>query len=201
MIFTERIQKAINLSANLHKHQTRKCSWLPYVVHPYSVAFILLEYIDDEKTIVWALLHDVIEDVEWYKYDNLKDDFWEDIANLVMEISEERDPCKSNWSTNWKERKDKYLEHLSAASKEAMFICIADKIHNIWCLIHDLGNQWCLIWNKFNASPFDKIWYFEKVYEIVSKRLKNPIVWVFKKKLDRVKSMFDAWSSCDCSFC
>ncbi len=41
MKLTSIIQKAINKASVLHYNQRRKGDGLPYIVHPFSVAFIL----------------------------------------------------------------------------------------------------------------------------------------------------------------
>ena len=93
MEITPKIQKAINMASQLHIGQTRKGGPdLPFIVHPFSVAWILANYTDNEDIIVAGLLHDVLEDVRGYKFDNLKNDFGEKIAKIVKEVSEDKDP-------------------------------------------------------------------------------------------------------------
>ena len=132
MKLTPKIQKAINRAAELHRKQIRKGDGLPYIVHPFSVAWILSDYTTDEDIIVAGLLHDVLEDVRGYNYEDLKRDFGEKIAKIVREVSEEKENLGKN---NWKERKRKYLQHLKTANFEAKMICAADKIHNLSSLI------------------------------------------------------------------
>lgn len=57
MIYTDLTKLAINIMFEAHKNQKDK-SGLPYVFHPYTVASSL----DDEYSVVTALLHDVVED-------------------------------------------------------------------------------------------------------------------------------------------
>ena len=59
MIYTPETKKAMKLCFDAHKDQTDK-SGLPYVFHPFHVA----EQMQDEKTTIVALLHDVIEDTD-----------------------------------------------------------------------------------------------------------------------------------------
>ena len=60
MIYTPETKKAMKLCFDAHKDQTDK-SGLPYVFHPFHVA----EQMQDEKTTIVALLHDVIEDTSY----------------------------------------------------------------------------------------------------------------------------------------
>ena len=53
MKLTAKIQKAIDLASMLHIGQVRKGNDdLPYISHPFSVAWILSEYTDDEDVVV-----------------------------------------------------------------------------------------------------------------------------------------------------
>jgi (p)ppGpp synthase/HD superfamily hydrolase len=52
------------MACRLHLNQVRKADeGLPYISHPFSVAWILSSYTDDEDTIKAGLLHDILEDV------------------------------------------------------------------------------------------------------------------------------------------
>lgn len=57
MIYTENTNKALRLAYEAHAGQFDK-SGVPYVFHPLHLA----EQMDDEDSIVAALLHDVVED-------------------------------------------------------------------------------------------------------------------------------------------
>ena len=56
-----RVLRAFDFAKEAHKEQKR-FSGEPYIIHPISVAQILLDFHPDEDTIVAALLHDVAED-------------------------------------------------------------------------------------------------------------------------------------------
>lgn len=60
MIYTENTNKALCLAYEAHRGQFDK-SGVPYVFHPLHLA----EQMDDEDSIVAALLHDVVEDTAY----------------------------------------------------------------------------------------------------------------------------------------
>ena len=60
MIYTENTNKALRLAYEAHAGQFDK-SGVPYVFHPLHLA----EQMDDEDSIVAALLHDVVEDTAY----------------------------------------------------------------------------------------------------------------------------------------
>ncbi len=66
MRYTEHTKKALRLAYEAHKGQYDK-SGVPYVFHPLHLA----EQMDDEDSIVAALLHDVAEDTD-YSLDDLR---------------------------------------------------------------------------------------------------------------------------------
>ena len=59
MIYTKETKKALKLCFEVHKEQIDK-SGLPYVFHPFHLA----EQMNDENSVIVALLHDVVEDSE-----------------------------------------------------------------------------------------------------------------------------------------
>lgn len=83
---TERILEALEYAEKKHAGQTRESSGVPYIVHPVSVALILMDYGIDANTIVSALLHDVLEDTDT-KRSELKTLFGSDVAELVDGVS------------------------------------------------------------------------------------------------------------------
>ena len=186
-MYTSYIQKAINKAADLHRGQTRKGDGLPYIVHPFSVAWILSNYTNDEDIIAAGLLHDVLEDVEGYEYEDLKRDFGEKIANIVREVSEEGEDLGSK---NWEERKQKYLSHLENASFEALMICAADKIHNLISLIEGYNKQGRKVFEKFNAPIEKKMEFYGKVLEILQRKLDNKIVERFASVYKEARDVF-----------
>lgn len=60
MIYTDLTKRALKLCYAAHKDQTDK-SGLPYVFHPFHLA----EQMQDEASVVVALLHDVVEDTPY----------------------------------------------------------------------------------------------------------------------------------------
>ena len=76
------IQKAFDFANEAHKGVRRR-SGDPYILHPIAVAKIVVSTIGlGYKSIVAALLHDVIEDTA-YNIDDIRNLFGERVATLV----------------------------------------------------------------------------------------------------------------------
>lgn len=80
------IDRAFEFAKKAHQGQKR-LSGEDYISHPLGVADILAEMKMDVKTIAAGLLHDVLEDNEKIKEDDLKQEFGEDIAFLVSGVT------------------------------------------------------------------------------------------------------------------
>ena len=76
---------ALTLAKQAHIMQTRK-SGEPYIIHPILVATITALISNDERMIISALLHDVVEDTE-YTIEEISQIFGEDIAFLVEGVT------------------------------------------------------------------------------------------------------------------
>src|SRR5688572_18438877 len=59
---TDRFDRALAYASELHRHQLRKQTAIPYVAHLLSVAALVLEDGGDEDEAIAALLHDALED-------------------------------------------------------------------------------------------------------------------------------------------
>lgn len=177
MKLTPKIHQAMNIAAQKHLGQKRKGNGLPYITHPFAVAFILNDYTDDEDVICAGLLHDVLEDVKGYGYAKMENDFGWRISGIVREVSEDKDPdVKSNEKLTWETRKKKYLKHLEKASQEALLVSAADKLHNMISMVELYGEKGSKIWEKFNASAERSLWFYKECFQIIRKQLKNKIV-------------------------
>ena len=191
---TSKIQRAIIRAAVLHDGQKRKGDGLPYIIHPYSVAFILNNYVDDEEIIISGLLHDTLEDVSDYRENDLKKEFGEKVLKIVKEVSEEKtaDYSKKKKKATWQIRKEKYLSHLKKASFEAMMVCAADKIDNLQSIMKAYQEKGDKLWEKFNAPKDKKLWFYGKVLKILKERLDNVIVQDLEKTYLEAESMLNS---------
>ncbi|PKP25393.1 MAG: RelA/SpoT family protein, partial [Bacteroidetes bacterium HGW-Bacteroidetes-22] len=124
------IRKAFEMATEAHKDMRRK-SGEPYVIHPLEVAIICVEEIGLGTTsIVSALLHDVIEDTDLYKIEDIERIFGQRIARIIdgltkiKKIFDNTEP--SAQAINYR----KLLETMSSDVR-VILIKLADRLHNM----------------------------------------------------------------------
>ncbi|MCF8371461.1 MAG: RelA/SpoT family protein [Bacteroidales bacterium] len=122
------ISDAFELAYNAHNGVLRK-SGEPYIIHPLAVATIVSSEIGlGTKSIVAAILHDVVEDTE-YTLEDIKNQFGETIASLVdglTKLSGVLAQDNSMQAENFK----KLLLTLGDDIR-VILIKIADRLHNM----------------------------------------------------------------------
>ena len=128
----QEINKAYIYAKNAHSGQFR-LSWEAYINHPVEASLLLLDLNPDLFTIQACLLHDVIEDTE-FKYDDIKKEFWLEVANLCAWMEK-----VSKVRYKWEERTISSLRKMFVAMSDdlrVIFIKLADRLHNMKTLKH-----------------------------------------------------------------
>ncbi len=113
MIYTPLTKQAMRLCFDAHKEQADRAG-MPYVFHPFHLA----EQMQDELSVVCALLHDVVEDTD-YTFEILLDMGFPDQAIAVLRLLT-HDPAVP------------YFDYIEAISRDpiAKRIKLADLVHN-----------------------------------------------------------------------
>lgn len=179
MFLTKKIERAIVTATVLHQNQKRKLNDVPYIVHPYAVAFLLAHYSDDEDVIIAGLLHDTLEDVPSYTEEKLCAEFGERVCKIVKEVTEaytqeeKEHPYKRAGS--WLARKEGYLKYLKDDSKEALLVAAADKIHNMRSFLDEYQIHGEVIWEQFRTDREKMLWFYGEATNIIEKRLSHPL--------------------------
>ena len=65
------------------------------------------------------------------------------------------------------ERKADYLDRLSGANEEALWVCAADKVHNATSIVADLRRTIDpeTVWNRFSTGKAATAGWYRRVYE------------------------------------
>ena len=193
--------RALVLAAIVHHDMPRKGTAIPYLIHPVHVATILLRHGYGDTLAVAALLHDVLEDID---YDNgraqlairsafpraglpdailtgeafrtafdafLAAEFPADVLSLVRAVTE---PSSSESPVrSWADRKSDTLARLAEAPHDVVVLKSADALHNVRSIVGDIDHHGATVLGRFKAAPADTLWYYEGVAGHSRARLDN----------------------------
>ena len=122
------IRKAIDLIKEYHGPARRK-SGEPFYLHPLAVAQIVLDYNQEEATVLGALLHDTVEDTPLTP-DQIAMRFNEEVRNIVDGVTH----LDSHKDTFYKVKLSSHENVrmlLGIADKRVLYVKIADRMHNM----------------------------------------------------------------------
>ena len=124
----EKIDKAYQFALEYHGEQKRR-SGVPYILHPVSVAYILVELGMDTESIVASLLHDVVEDTP-VGLEEIKKLFGIEVANLTDGVTK---LGRIPYSSREEQQAENLRKMLIAMADDIRVIIIklADRLHNM----------------------------------------------------------------------
>ncbi|MDD6204665.1 MAG: bifunctional (p)ppGpp synthetase/guanosine-3',5'-bis(diphosphate) 3'-pyrophosphohydrolase [Firmicutes bacterium] len=122
------ISDAYDFASRAHKDQHR-ASGEPYIVHPSSVALILIDLNMDAATIAAALLHDTVEDTSCENSD-IERQFGREVANLVDGVTK---LSRINFSSKEEQQAESLRKMFIATASDVrvMLLKLADRLHNM----------------------------------------------------------------------
>lgn len=157
---TSRFEQALVFALRLHARQVRKGTRIPYVSHLLAVASLVLEDGGDEDEAVAALLHDAVEDQGGRAtLEDIRRIFGQRVAGIVAACSD----TDAQPKPPWRERKERYLEHLRHAPPEVRRVSAADKVHNARSILRDVRADGEAIWDRFSARKDGTLWYYRSL--------------------------------------
>jgi len=122
------VKTAIEMIKWYHGAEKRK-SGEPFYLHPLAVAQIVLDYNQDEATVLGALLHDTVEDTPML-LENIETIFGREVASIVDGVTH----LESNKDTFYKvtlSTHENLLMLLEAEDQRVLYVKLADRMHNI----------------------------------------------------------------------
>src|SRR5581483_288393 len=122
------IRAAYRFGAEAHEGQ-RRVSGEPYIFHPLEVAHILASMHMDAKSIIAAILHDVIEDTKTAK-EGIAQAFGKDVAELVDGVSK---ITRIEFQSQEEAQAENFRKMLLAMASDIRVILVklADRLHNM----------------------------------------------------------------------
>ena len=175
---------AIEFAARAHREHYRKGTKIPYVIHPISVAKILIEYDCSLELIVAGLLHDTVEDTSIILTD-IRKAFGEKVAELVESTSE------PNKSDTWENRKRHTIGQLKTAPMDVLILSCADKLDNIRSIKEDYERFGESVWKRFRRAKDSQRWYYSALADVFMNRAEGePGATLFRQFYYEVQQVF-----------
>ena len=138
----ELLDYAIYFATKAHNGQKRKSDKdVDMIFHPFTVGMMLQRSGASEEAVIAGILHDVVEDTR-YTINDIKEEFGDDIAKVVLEVSEKKE-------LPWDERKQEAIDRIKIASIDGKLVECADKISNLETMYNLYVEQGDDIWKSF----------------------------------------------------
>ncbi|HTV66495.1 MAG TPA: HD domain-containing protein [Bryocella sp.] len=160
-----RFDHALLFASQVHRHQDRKKSGIPYLSHLLGVASIVLDYGGDEEMAIAALLHDAVEDHGGRPMLKVIEQiFGPRVAKIVdgctdsyVEDAKKKEP--------WEKRKIRYLHRVRREDAETRFVSAADKLYNVRAVLRDLRYDGDIAFSRFSAPKAKTLWYYRSLVQ------------------------------------
>ena len=171
-MLTQRFDEAFRYAHELHRDQTRKGTFIPYISHLLTVAGLVIEHGGTEDQAIAGLLHDAPEDQGGAAtLDEIRARFGGKVAAIVAD-------CTDAWTDPkppWRERKEAYLQALSHKPRESLLVSLADKTHNAEAILWDYRRDGEVLWSRFNGGADGTRWYYNALVTVFSVAMPGPL--------------------------
>jgi (p)ppGpp synthase/HD superfamily hydrolase len=162
-MLSERYDAALVFAHQLHRHQKRKGTEIPYISHLLSVSALVLEHGGTEDQAIAALLHDAVEDQGG---DAIRQEIRRRFGNHVAAIVDDCTDTDQIPKPPWRARKEAYLAHLRTIPDTSRLVSLADKVHNARTILADYRAVGEALWSRFEGGREGTLWYYRSLVEI-----------------------------------
>jgi (p)ppGpp synthase/HD superfamily hydrolase len=174
LMLTERFDRALQFTSELHRKQRRKTSGAPYVSHLLGVCALVLEDGGTEDEAIAALLHDSVEDQSaCYPGGSealaayVAGAFGLEVARLVEALTERATNEVRNIRDKrerWRAHKSGYIEQIPSYDPSVRRISCADTLYNVRSLISGYRSLGADLWKRFTTrEASDQLWAYSGI--------------------------------------
>lgn len=169
----DRFARAVAFATRVHAGQTRKggASNSPYLCHLLQVSGIILEHGGSEDQAIAGLLHDTVEDSVEVTSELLEAEFGAAVAEIVVDCTDTLPGDTPHAKAPWKERKQRYLEHLTGVADTSLLVAACDKANNLASMVSELRARGLGLLSQFKGSPEEQVWYYREFMRRIAGRL------------------------------
>jgi (p)ppGpp synthase/HD superfamily hydrolase len=159
---TGRFDQSFLYAHEWHRGQLRKRTDRPYISHLMGVASLVLQFGGDEDQAIAALLHDVVEDCGGApRLLEIREKFGERVARIVEGCTDSDEVPKPPW----RDRKQRYIEHVRREAADVLLVSAADKLYNVREILLDLRELGPAVWERFSGKRDGSLWYYRSLLE------------------------------------
>ena len=183
---TERFLAGVALATEVHGHDRRTGTEIPYLAHLLVVTGLVVEDGGDEDQAIAAMLHDAVEDGGGRAMlERIARGFGPRVAAIVEACSDSIDPHAAG---SWIERKRRYLEHLPGIEDDAILrVALADKVHNARSIVRDYREEGHALWDRFTQKTArDQLWYYGGLLAFFARRRPGPLTEDLRRAVDEL---------------
>ncbi len=173
------VETALKIAVVSHTGQVRRSDGSPYIVHSVMVARMLDRAGFSDEVVAAALVHDVLEDTKVTESE-LRLALGDAVVDIVFGVSEETE-------LPWEERKQKYIDRVTASGEAVRAVSVADKIHNAESLLAAAEVMGAEVWTVFNRGKQQKLWFESSLYDSLLPHFKHPLMARYKVLIDAMK--------------
>lgn len=181
-----RFLAGVALAIQVHGHERRTGTEIPYLAHLLVVTGLVVEDGGDEDQAIAAMLHDAVEDGGGSgMLERIASHFGARVAWIVEACSDtvDIDPDEA-----WIDRKRRYLEHLAQVEDDAILrVALADKVHNARSIVRDLREEGHALWDRFTQKTArDQLWYYGGLLACYDRRRPGPLTEDLRHAVDEL---------------
>jgi (p)ppGpp synthase/HD superfamily hydrolase len=182
-LYDQRLGEALRFAADAFSRKERKGTGVPYVSHLLAVTTTVMEHGGTPEQCMAAALHDYLEDIEGSSALELEQRFGPEVARLVVALSDTMRPLHKE---PWKERKVRYLAHLTHADAGVKLISAADKLHNASTIVRDQARMGDAIFARFTPSKDETLWYYREVIAALAHAWDHALLEELRREVRRM---------------
>jgi hypothetical protein len=181
---SQEVFDAIEFATQVHRGKFLEATSVPYIVHPVSVAKVLIDYGCEECHIVAGILHRVVDD-PLVNVDDFAARFGERVARIVDSFR------RDDSSACWEDRMWNDLKSIREEELDVLIVRSADEIVNIKGIQEDLLRLGDGLWSDFDHNQDDLAWYYRGVAaELLGRMDDEPTSGLFRRFADEVNAVF-----------
>ena len=107
----------------------------------------------------------------------------------VAEIVEGCTDAETNPKPPWRERKEKYIAHLSEAGPSVWLVAAADKLYNARNVLEDYRIVGESLWDRFTGKKDGTLWYYRTLAKTFREIYPSPLTDELRRVVSELENL------------